>query len=251
MSARVARNRLHGYALVLWLALARVRCLREQALRLELFRQVHNVGIAALPVTLTLAALSGAAAVTQIMSLAGQNSDAAQSWLFYGLYFEMAPMVAALVVVARSSASIAAELGVMRQHDEYITLRRLGVSPANYLLLPRIYGMALSLPALTVFSQVAAVLGGWLAVTLVQGIPLSQLAGHFVELADPWLALLSLAKSAITGALVAVIACHHGSSVGRSPRDLSYAAIHAVGSGMVAVFLVDLTVAACVYALYR
>lgn len=251
MTARVVRNRLHGYALTTWLALSRVKLLGESALRIELYRQIHLVGIAALPVTLTLAALSGAAAVTQLISLAGQNSDAAQTWLFFGLYFEMAPMMAALVVVARSSASIAAELGVMSQHEEFVTLRRLGVSPANFLLLPRIYGMALALPALTVFSQVAAVLGGWLAVTLVQGIPLSQIADHFVELADPWLAVLSIVKSAITGALIAVIACHHGASVGRSPRDLSHAAIHAVGSGMVAVFLVDVAVAVCLYALAK
>ena len=94
-------------------------------------------------------------------------------------------------------------------------------------------------------------LGGWLAVTLVQGIPLSQVASHFIEGADPALAVLSLVKSAITGALVAVIACHHGASVGRSSRDLSHAAIHAVGSGMVAVFAVDVAIAICAYTLLR
>lgn len=251
MTTPRVHNRLHGYALTTWLALSRAGRLREPALRTELHRQVHLVGIAALPVTITLAALSGAAAITQLLWIVGQGSDEAQTWLFVGLYFELAPMLAALVVVARSSAAIAAELGVMRQNDEYVTLRRLGVVPANFLILPRVYGMALALPALTVFSQLAAMLGGWLAVTLVQGIPLSEVAGHFIQGASPMLVVFSLVKSAVSGVLVAVIACYHGASVGRSASDLSHAAIHSVGSGMVAVLTVDLVMAVCAYTLLR
>ena len=44
---------------------------------------------------------TGAAAVTQITALAGPASDVAQSWLFYGLFFELAPLLSGLVLVAR------------------------------------------------------------------------------------------------------------------------------------------------------
>ncbi len=244
-------GRLYGYALMTWLALTRWRRLAEPQLRYQLYRQVHATGIAALPVTGALAALTGAAAVTQLTSLAGQNSDAAQSWLFYGLFFELAPLLSGLVLVARSSAAMASELAIMRQHDEYQALRRMGIPPADYLLLPRILGLMLVLPAVTIFFQIVSVVSGWLAVSLLQGLPLWQVAGHFLELASPWLTLLSLAKSAVMGMLIAVIACHHGSSAGRSARDLSDTAIHAVGNGMVAVFLVDVLVALLVFWMKR
>lgn len=247
----LTRNRLYGYALMTWLALTRWQRAGEPQLRHELYRQIHATGIAALPVAAALAALTGAAAVTQLTALVGQDSDAAQSWLFYGLFFELAPLLSALVFVARSSAAMASELAVMNQHDEFDALRRMGVAPADYLLLPRILGMTLALPTVTIFFQVLSVLSGWLAVSLLQGLPLAQVAGHFLELADPWLTLLSLAKSAVMGLLIAVIACHHGSSAGRSTRDLSDTAIHAVGNGMVAVFLVDVVVALLVYWMMR
>ena len=240
-------NRLYGYALMAWLACTRWQRLAEPQLRYQLYRQVHATGITALPVIAALAALTGMAAVTQLTALVGQDSDMAQSWLFYGLFFELAPLLSALVLVARSSATLAAELAVMHQHDEFLALRRMGVSPADYLLLPRILGLALVLPAITVLFQIVAVASGWLAVSLMQGLPLWQVASHFLELADPWLTLLSLAKSAVTGLLIGVIACHHGSSVGRKERELSGATIHAVGNGMVAVFLVDVAVALLVY----
>jgi ABC-type transporter Mla maintaining outer membrane lipid asymmetry permease subunit MlaE len=78
---------------------------------------------------------------------------------------------------------------------------------------------------------------------------LVETAGRFLDFADPWLALLSLLKSALMGAAVGIIACHHGSSGKGSTQAISGAAIQAVGSGLVAVFVVDVAFAALVYAL--
>jgi ABC-type transporter Mla maintaining outer membrane lipid asymmetry permease subunit MlaE len=56
--------------------------------------------------------------------------------------------------------------------------------------------------------------------------------------------MVSLLKSAVTGFVVGAIACYHGSSEPRSTQAISDAAVHAVGSGLVAVFVVDLAFAA-------
>jgi hypothetical protein len=79
-------SRLYGYALMGWLVVTRWGRLREPQLRQQLHRQVHLVGISALPVIVALAMLTVAAAVTQVTALAGTGSDAAQIWLFYGLF---------------------------------------------------------------------------------------------------------------------------------------------------------------------
>jgi len=242
-----AAPRLYGYAVMVWLAITRWRRLREPQLRLQLQRQVHETGISALPVVGALAALTGAAAVTQLTALAGQDSDVAQTWLFYGLFFELAPLLSALVLVARSSAAMASELAVMHLHDEFLALRRMGIPVADYLLLPRILGLTLVLPVVTIFFQTVAVGSGWLAVSLLQDLPLQQVASHFLDRADPWLTLASLAKSALMGLLIGVIACHHGSSAERSSRAISETGVHAVGNGLVAVFLVDVVFALAVY----
>ena len=106
-----------------------------------------------------------------------------------------------------------------------------------------------ALPAVTVCFQVLAIGSGWLASALLEGHPLAETAGRFLDVADPWLALLSLLKSALMGAAVGVIACHHGSSGEGSTRAISGAAIQAVGTGLIAVFVVDVAFAALVYAL--
>jgi phospholipid/cholesterol/gamma-HCH transport system permease protein len=243
----VYASRFFGYAALAWFASSRWDRLRDPQLRIQFHRQIHAHGIAALPVIAALAVLTGATAVTQVTALAGQDNDLAQRLLFFGLFFELAPLLSALVVVARSSAAIASELAVMHLYDEFTALRRMGVPAADYLLLPRILGLALALPAVTVCFQLIAVGSGWLAVALLQDQPLPQVAGHFFDLADPWLPLASLAKSTLMGAAIGIIACHHGSSAVRSTQAISTASIHAVGNGLVAVFVVDVSFALAAY----
>jgi phospholipid/cholesterol/gamma-HCH transport system permease protein len=243
----VYASRFFGYVALAWFASTRWDRLRDPQLRIQFHRQINAHGIAALPVIAALAALTGATAVTQVTALAGQDNDLAQRLLFFGLFFELAPLLTALVVVARSSAAIASELAVMHLYDEFTALRRMGVPAADYLLLPRILGLALALPAVTVCFQIIAVGSGWLAVALLQDQPLPQVAGHFFDLADPWLPLASLMKSALMGATIGIIACHHGSNAARSTQAISTASIHAVGNGLVAVFVVDVSFALVAY----
>jgi len=240
---------LGAYLMLAWFAASRRRELRRPLLREQLQRQIHAAGVAALPVIGVLAMLTGAALVTQLAALVGADSDLTQRMIFLGLFFELAPLLSALVVVARSSAGIASELAVMNLHDEFTTLRRLGVPAADFLLLPRVFGLVIALPAVTACFQVIAVGSGWLATALINSRPLAETAGRFLDLADPWLALLSLLKSAVMGAAVGIIACHHGSSGKGSTQAISGAAMQAVGGGLIAVFVVDVAFAILVYAL--
>lgn len=242
-----AESRFFSYAALAWFASTRWGQLRDPQLRTQLHRQINAGGIAALPVVAILAALTGATAVTQVTALTGQDNDLAQRLLFFGIFFELAPLLSALVVLSRSSAAIASEMAVMHLYDEFTALRRMGVPAADYLLLPRILGLTLALPAVTVCFQLIAVGSGWLAVALIQNQPLPQIAGHFLDLADPWLPLASLLKSALMGAAIAIIACHHGSSAERSPGTISTASIQAVGNGLIAVFVIDVGFALVAY----
>ncbi len=244
-----AAGRVGSYLRLAGFAGSRYPELRRPLLRDQLERQIYSAGLAALPVVGVLAMLTGAAAVTQLSALIGADSELTQRLLFLGLFFELAPLLSALVVVARSSAGIASELAVMNLHDEFTALRRLGVPAADYLLLPRIFGMLIALPAVTVCFQAFAMVSGWLTTALLEGRPPAETAGRFLDLADPWLALLSLIKSMLMGAAVGIIACHHGSSGKGSTQAISGAAIQAVGTGLIAVFVIDVAFAVLVYVL--
>lgn len=238
-----------AYVRLAWFAGSRYRELGRPLLNQQLQRQIHGAGVAALPVIVAMAVLTGAATTTQLAALMGADSDLTQRMLFLGLFFELAPLLSALVVVARSSAGIASELAVMNLHDEFTALRRFGVPAADYLLLPRVFGLMIALPAVTICFQALAIGSGWLATALFDGRPLIDTAGRFLDFADPWLVLLGIFKSALMGAAVGIIACHHGSSGRGSTQAISGAAIQSVGTGLIAVFVVDIAFAALVFAL--
>lgn len=241
--------RLYDYLALASFVVRRRGELRRPALREQVARQVFASGITALPVIAALAVLAGAATATQLGTLIGPDSELTQRLLFVGVYYELAPLLTALVVVARSSAGIASELAVMKVHDEYAALHRLGVPPADFLLLPRVVGLAAALPALAVCFQALAIASGWFAVALVDNRPLLESAQRFLDLSNPLLVLLGIAKCTTTGAAIGVVACHHGSSGNRSTQAVSAAAMQAVGSGLVAVFVIDVVFAVIAYVL--
>jgi hypothetical protein len=179
------RSLVDSYLALLWLTTTRHRELRRPLLRAQLRRQIDVAGVAALPIVMVLAVLTGAAVSTQLAALIGADADLTQRLLFLGLFFELAPLLSALVVVARSSAGIASELAVMNLHDEFTALRRLGVPPADFLLLPRVFGLAIALPAVTACFQAAALGSGWLATALIDGRPLIDTAGRFPRSGQP------------------------------------------------------------------
>jgi phospholipid/cholesterol/gamma-HCH transport system permease protein len=230
-------------------ALSRLNRFRDAQIRLQLHRQISSLGLAALPVALSLAAITGALAVTQVNALAGQNNDAAQRILSYGLFFELAPLLSAMVVLARSGAAIASELAVMHLHNEFVALRRMGIPATDFLLLPRIWAGVLVVPTIAVMFQGVCLVSGCLATAFLQDQPLLQIAERFLDFSDPWFIFLSVVKTAIMGALIGIISCHHGCSTERSAHSISDAGIHAVGNGLVAVFLVDMAFAATAFAL--
>jgi len=240
-------DRLHGYTLIAGLVLVRSRRLREPLMRREFDRQLHETGISAMPVMGALAVLTGASLVNQVMALLGTTNPSAMRWLFYALVFELAPLICALVTVARTSASMASELAVMNLHKEFTALKRWGIVPADHLLLPRVTALALGLPALTILFQLTALISGWLGTALLQNLPFMEVLDVLLDSADATFLLLALAKSGITGLLIGVIATHHGSTAERNTRAMTDCAIHAVGNGLVAVFLVDVVFALLVF----
>jgi phospholipid/cholesterol/gamma-HCH transport system permease protein len=244
-----AESRFFGYAQLGYFVSTSLGAFRDRLLRSELVRQIHAYGLSALPVIVMLAAITGIISVTQVESLVGQEGDLAQRLLFFGLFFELAPLITGLVIVARSSAAIASELAVMRVHDEFTALRRMGVPAANYLLLPRIAALAIVMPVASTIFQCVAVGCGWIAVALLQSHPLLEVAGLFFDLASPGLIFLALAKSFTMGLVVGIIATHHGSCSDRMSQAISNAAIQAVGNGLVALFIVDIGFASIAYVL--
>ena len=156
-----------------------------------------------------------------------------------GMAREMGPIMAAIIMAGRTGAAFAAELGTMQVNEEIDAFRTLGVSPMEYLVLPRLLGLTLMMPLLAVYAIVLGI-GGGMAVSI------GMLGLGFTEYFNQTLAALNLTdiaiglfKALLFGILVASAGCFHGMRCGRSSAAVGQATTAAVVLAIVSIIVAD------------
>ena len=235
-----AGARLQSYASIAAFAALRVSRFSEPFLRLQLHRQLRLWGISAVPLTGALAILIGAFAMAQVTALVGPNNETAERLFFNFWVFEVAPVLCALVLVARSSAAIAAELVMMHGRGEYTSLRRMNIAAADFLLLPRLWSMAIGLTTITLLFQGLLLVSGALSIAFLQQLSPLETFGRLLDVANVWSVPACILKCLVMGLLVCAIACHHGTDIQISAHAVSDASVYAVGGGILSIFIVEM-----------
>jgi phospholipid/cholesterol/gamma-HCH transport system permease protein len=148
---------------------------------------------------------------------------------------DMAALMTAVVMAGRSGASYAAQLGTMQVNQEVDALTTLGISPLEYLVMPRVVALLIMMPLLTVYADIIGILGG--AVVGVGILDLSGI-GYYNQTVgavslDQFLG--GLFKAATYGALIGLAGCFEGIRAERSSAGVGRAATAAVVNGIVLV----------------
>lgn len=152
---------------------------------------------------------------------------------------ELGPLMAAIILAARSGSAYAAEIGTMRVNEEIDALTTMGLDPVRFLAVPRMIAGMVMTPLLTMFSILGGIVGG--AVVAVG--QLRQTAPFFVEKALDWTDLSDLFgglfKAVVFGLVIAAVGCHRGLQTRGSASGVGDAATGAVVSGIVSIILLD------------
>jgi len=154
---------------------------------------------------------------------------------------EMGAMMAAIIMAGRTGAAFAASLGTMQVNEEIDALTTLGISPIEFLVLPRMLALALMMPLLCVYADFVGILGG--ASVGVGMLDLGSVeyfvrSSQSIGVAD---VAAGLIKSGVFGVLVAVAGCMRGMECGRSSAAVGWAATSAVVTGIVLIIVSDAT----------
>jgi phospholipid/cholesterol/gamma-HCH transport system permease protein len=152
---------------------------------------------------------------------------------------QMGPIMAGIIVAGRTGAAYAAQLGTMRVNEEVDALQTMGISPVEFLVLPRMLGLIVMMPLLTVYADIVGILGGAVVGTgmlKVGLLPYWTRTWVAVDLADFAVGLIS---ASVFGVLVAVAGCLRGMQSGRSSAAVGLAATSAVVTGIVFIVVAD------------
>ena len=155
---------------------------------------------------------------------------------------ELAPVLAAVVVTARAGSTMASELGNMRVTEQIDAITTMGVSPVQYLVVPRVMATTIVLPLLATCFGIAGMFGAWLVAVVWQAIDPGIFFDRiqtFVKWSD---IRMLLVKSALFGVIVSTICCKKGFFASGGARGVGEATARAVVSSIVAIFAADYVV---------
>jgi phospholipid/cholesterol/gamma-HCH transport system permease protein len=146
---------------------------------------------------------------------------------------DVGALMTAIVMAGRSGAAYAAELGSMKVTQEIDALTTMGISPLEFLVIPRILALALMMPLLTIYADFMGILGGAFV-----GISMLDLSfTTYIQQTAGALSLHDLVgglfKAAVYGILVALAGCLRGMQSGTSSSAVGVATTSAVVTSIV------------------
>jgi phospholipid/cholesterol/gamma-HCH transport system permease protein len=217
------------------LAFGRLLRGRARFRRSDLFAIMQEVGAQALPIISLISFLVGV--ILAFMGAIQLTQFGAQIFVAnlvgIGMAREMAAMMVGIILAGRTGAAFAAQLGTMQVNEEIDALTTLGLSPMEFLVLPRLLALILMTPLLCLYADLMGILGGALiGVTVLDLPPITyfQQTQGAIRLTDFSGGLI---KSAVYGAIVAVVGCLRGLQCGRSSAAVGLATTSAVVTSIV------------------
>lgn len=214
--------------------------LRNRSISMVFLRQIYFSGIQSIKIIVPLSIAIGTVIIAQIISLVGaDNASLIGKVLFWTIVREVGPLLTAMIIIARSGAAIAAELGTMKIHGEIDYVKAMGISPTAYLVLPRLMGAVFSAFVLTLYFEGGAILGGFLVVSLGWHLPIEQFYQGLYAAINLQQLLMSAFKSLLFGITISTACCVQGLSVERSATMIPQAATKGVMQSLLWVFILD------------
>jgi phospholipid/cholesterol/gamma-HCH transport system permease protein len=156
-----------------------------------------------------------------------------------GVLRELGVLLTAIMVAGRTGSAYAAELGVMKLNDEVDALESMGMDPFEVLVLPRVIGLVIALPLLTIVADFMGIAGGALLTRFLIDLPWPQFLARLDASVAHTTFWAGLIKAPVFGAIIALTGTRRGLQVRESSRELGRLTTVAVVQSIFLVIFAD------------
>src|SRR5690349_13974333 len=211
--------------------------------RRKIFDQLFEIGNASLLMACILSIFIGGVLALQTGPVLRERGLVSALGGLVGLSVakELGPVMMSILIAGRIGSAMAAEIGSMAVYQEIDALRTMNIHPVNYLVLPRLVAICISLPVLVVFSILVGWVGGGLVAAFNNDIQLG-FEGYFnglrqtVEVGD---VINGLVKSFVFAIFIGTVSCHQGLQTRGGPRGIGRSVTKAVVNSIVLILILD------------
>ncbi len=196
----------------------------------EFGNQLLQIGYFSLPVVALTTIFTGGALALQIF--AGSTRFSAEAVVpqivAIGMVRELGPVLVGLMIAARVTSSVAAEIATMKVTEQIDALVTLSTNPMKYLTLPRVLAATLVMPALVAIGDIIGIMGGYLVGVNRLGFNAATYMKNTIDFLEPIDIVSSLSKGAVFGFIAALMGCYFGMGSGRGAQGVGRATKSAV-----------------------
>lgn len=208
----------------------------------ETFEQLYFIGNGSLIIIVFCVCFAAMVTILESsfhMKIVIQNDSMVPGFAAMLILRELAAVVTALLLTSRVGAGIAAEVGTMQVTEQIDALKMLGISPTNYLVIPRLVACILGAVLLTIVANMMCIFSAMAVSSSYLGYtPALFISGmkRFVQFKD---LIFSMIKAASFGAVIPLISCYFGFRCESGAEGVGRATTNSVVVGSMAVIVID------------
>lgn len=156
-----------------------------------------------------------------------------------GMFRELGPLLTAIIVAGRSGSAFTAQIGTMQVNQEVDAMRTIGLNPVEWLVLPRITALLISMPLLAFWGDMAGLLGGAVACTIYLDFTFVQFFDRLRDTVGAWHFYTGMIKAPVFGIVIATIGCFEGLQVRGSAESVGQLTTKSVVESIFCVIVLD------------
>lgn len=207
----------------------------------SILRHIHETGIMALPIVSLIAFLIS-------IVLAYQGAGQLQRFgaeiftinmVAISVLREMGVLLTAIMVAGRSGSAFTAEIGVMKVNEEIDAMKIMGIRPFEFLVIPRLIALMITLPCLTFVADIMGLLGGGIIAYFQLDISPIQYLDRAHSAIGPWDFWVGIIKAPVFAFMIAVVGCMRGMQVSGSAESVGKLTTISVVQSIFLVLLLD------------
>ena len=223
------------------ISMARVLTNPEKLRYLSIISHVERAGLRAAPIVCLMSLLIGGIVAQQgAFQLKRFGADIYVVNMVGVLVLrELGVLLAAIMFAGRSGSSYTAEIGSMKMREEIDAMRVMGLDPIEVLAVPRLLALMISLPLVTILSNLSALLGGLLVCKFYLGIEPTAYITQIHSMVDVTHAFIGILKAPFMAVIIGTIACIEGLRVKGSTESLGEQTTTSVVKSIFMVIVVD------------
>ncbi|HEY4078211.1 MAG TPA: MlaE family lipid ABC transporter permease subunit [Rhizomicrobium sp.] len=206
-----------------------------------IIHQIEETGINALPIVGLLSFLIGV--VIAYQGIDQLRRFGAELLTIDGLGIitlrEMGVLMTSIIIAGRSGSAFTAQIGTMRVNEEIDAMQTMGLNTVDTLVLPRIIGLVIALPLLTLYADIMGLIGGGIMCYFDLGVSIPAFMRELQQAINVKTLMVGLVKAPVFAFVIALVGCYEGFQVERNAASVGLLTTRSVVESVFLVIVLD------------